>query len=212
MLWSVLANERRLLQFVSLQTFVCFPKYCNSSSARCPQDQLCVRTPYAKVYECFHRTFVVLILPRYHLRTPVLCSKYQHNHKSYRLLFGWIVNSARESHRTAQQPAEGQYSVSPVCVWDTYIMWFGSHARLSIKIGHARLESRQSILFFLEICDSFYHRRRTKFVKRCNPEGCTVTSLPKYVALKSLSPGISSCSTKVYHSPDMRVISRSTAF
>ena len=63
-----LANEGRLLQFVSRRTFVCFFKYCCPPSAECPQDHLCTGTPYVEVYEYSHRTYVVLILPRFHLR------------------------------------------------------------------------------------------------------------------------------------------------
>ena len=63
-----LSNERRLLKYVSPQTFVCFFKYCCSSSAECSQDQLHIGTPYVEVYDYFHRTYVVLILLRFHLR------------------------------------------------------------------------------------------------------------------------------------------------
>ena len=57
-----MANERRLLQFVSPQTFFCFLRCCYSSSAECTQDQLFIGAPYL-AYENFHRTYVVLILP-----------------------------------------------------------------------------------------------------------------------------------------------------
>ena len=63
-----LANERRLLQFVPPQAFFCVFKYCCSSSAECSQDQLHIGTPYVEVFDYFHRTYVVLILPRFHLR------------------------------------------------------------------------------------------------------------------------------------------------
>ena len=62
MLWSVWQiNAGYCMRFLSPQAFFCFLKCCYSSGAECPQDQLCIGTPYVETNENFHRTYVVLI-------------------------------------------------------------------------------------------------------------------------------------------------------